>query len=107
MESKGRHLALSKTVYFFRCGESGLYALTTDPTGHILPSRIYPRVRWCFERPLTLPLNKTSPIRDFVKTILDTIAKYGFYLTHALAIQAELLAVTVQHDDEGIEMRRQ
>ena len=28
-----------KTIYVFRCGESGLYAFTADPKGHILPSR--------------------------------------------------------------------
>jgi hypothetical protein len=31
----------------------------TDPTGHILPSRIYPRIRWRFERRVTV--EKNSP----------------------------------------------
>jgi hypothetical protein len=35
--SVSRHSSPTKEVYVFRCGESGLYAFTADPKGHILP----------------------------------------------------------------------
>jgi hypothetical protein len=68
---------LSKTIYVFRCSGTGLYALTTDPSGHILPSRIYPRIRWRFERRATL-----SPKQEIERETLDAITRQGFYLTH-------------------------
>ena len=83
-------MSRSKTIYVFRCGESGLYALTTDPTAHILPSQIYPRIRWRFEQDVTLRLNKNSPKQKIVKAALDAIAKYGFYLIHGATMRAEL-----------------
>jgi hypothetical protein len=82
-------LSSAKTIYVFRCGGTGLYALTTDPTGHILPSRIYPRIRWRFEQRATLRVEKNSPKTEIVRATLDAIAKHGFYLTHG-AIDAEL-----------------
>lgn len=81
----------TETIYVFRCGESGLYAFTADPKGHILPSRIYPRVRWRLERRVTLRLDRNSPNGKIVRATLDAIAKDGFRLTHA-AVNAELLA---------------
>jgi hypothetical protein len=30
-----RCLSLAKTIYLFRCGESGLYAFTADPSGRV------------------------------------------------------------------------
>jgi hypothetical protein len=81
-------LSPAKTIYIFRCSGTGLYALTTDPTGHILPSRIYPRIRWQFERRATLRV-ENSPKPEIVRATLDVIAKHGFYLTHE-AIDAEL-----------------
>jgi hypothetical protein len=81
---------LSKTIYVFRCSGTGLYALTADPSGHILPSRIYPRIRWRFERRVTV--QKNSPKQKLVRATLDAIAKHGFYLTHK-AIDAELAQV--------------
>jgi len=83
-----RCLSLAKTVYLFRCGESGLYAFTADPSGHILPSRIYPQIRWRFERRVTLQSDRNSPKRKIVRAILDAIAEHGFHLTHA-AVNAE------------------
>ena len=77
-----------KTIYLFRCGESGLYAFTADPSGQILPSRIYPQIRWRFERRVTLHPDRNSPKRKIVRAILDAIAEHGFHLTHA-AINAE------------------
>jgi hypothetical protein len=67
----GQCVSPTKTLYVFRCGESGLYALTADPKGHILPSRIYPRVRWQFERRLTLRLDRKSPKGKIVRATLD------------------------------------
>jgi hypothetical protein len=81
-------MSLAKTVYLFRCGESGLYAFTADPSGHVLPSRIYPQIRWRFERRVTLRSDENSLRRKIVSKILDAIAEHGFYLTHA-AVNAE------------------
>jgi hypothetical protein len=79
-----RYLSLAKTIYLFRCGESGLYAFTADPSGHVLPSRIYPQIRWRFERRVTLRPDKNA----LKHNILDAIAEHGFHLTHA-AVNAE------------------
>jgi hypothetical protein len=81
-------MSLPKTIYLFRCGESGLYAFTADPSGQILPSRIYPQIRWRFERRVTLHPDRNSPKRKIVRAILDAIAEHGFHLTHA-AVNAE------------------
>jgi hypothetical protein len=81
-------MLLAKTIYLFRCGETGLYAFTVDPSGHILPSRIYPQIRWRFERRVTLRLDGNVPKRQTATAILDAIAKNGFHLTHA-AVSAE------------------
>jgi len=83
-----RYLSLAKTIYLFRCGESGLYAFTADPSGHVLPSRIYPQIRWRFERRVTLRPDKNSPKHEIASKILDAIAEHGFHLTHA-AVNAE------------------
>jgi hypothetical protein len=91
-------LSPAKTIYVFRCTGTGLYALTTDPTGHILPSRIYPRIRWRFERRVTV--EKNSPKQGIVRATLKAIAKHGFYLTHK-AIDAELAVGAVIHGRRG------
>src|ERR1700722_10544423 len=83
-----RCLSLAKTIYLFRCGESGLYAFTADPSGHILPSRIYPQIRWRFEGRITLQPDKHSQQWKIARAILDAIAVHGFHLTHA-ALNAE------------------
>ena len=83
-----RCLLLAKTIYLFRCGESGLYAFTADPSGRVLPSRIYPQIRWRFERRVTLRPDGNSSKRKIVRAILDSIAEHGFHLTHA-AVNAE------------------
>ena len=64
-------MSFAKTNYVFRCGESGLYAFTADPKGHILPSRIYPRIRWQIERTVTLSLNRNSPNGKIVRATLE------------------------------------
>jgi hypothetical protein len=74
------------SIYIFRCGESSLYALTADRTGQILPSRIYPRVRWRLERCVTLQRDKNSAKQECVKAALDAVKRRGFCLTHAEAM---------------------
>jgi hypothetical protein len=81
-------MSLAKTIYLFRCGESGLYAFTADPSGHALPSRIYPQIRWRFERRVTLRPDRNSPKWQIASAILDAITERGFHLTHA-AVNAE------------------
>ena len=88
MPGPATDMSLAKTVYLFRCGESGLYAFTADPSGHILPSRIYPQIRWRFERRVTLRSDENSLRHKIVSKILDAIAEHGFHLTHA-AVNAE------------------
>jgi hypothetical protein len=83
-----RCLSLAKTIYLFRCGESGLYVFTADPSGHILPSRIYPQIRRRFERRVMLQPDRNSPKRKIVRAILGAIEEHGFHLTHA-AVSAE------------------
>jgi hypothetical protein len=81
-------MSLAKTIYLFRCGESGLYAFTADPSGHTLPSRIYPQIRWRFERRVKLRPDRNSPKWQIASSILDAITEHGFHLTHA-AVDAE------------------
>ena len=81
-------MSLAKTIYLFRCGESGLYAFTADPSGYILPSRIYPQIRWRLERRVTLRPDKNSLKHKIASKILDAIAEHGFHLTHA-AVNSE------------------
>jgi hypothetical protein len=76
--------------YIFRCGETGLYALTADRTGDILPSQIYPQVRWRFERPLAHRRDQNAAKLEFIKATLDAVRRRGFYLTHAGARSLEL-----------------
>jgi hypothetical protein len=102
--SDSRYLPPVHTIYLFRCGESGLYAFTADPKGHILPSEIYPRVLWRFEQPVTLRLERNSPKRQIAKAVLNAIARHGFHLAHA-AINAELLAFATQHYDSAVAPR--
>ena len=83
-----RCMSPAKTIYLFRCGESGLYAFTADPSGHVLPSQIYPQIRWRFERRVTLRSDKNSLRHKIERKILDAIAEHGFHLTHA-AVNAE------------------
>ena len=85
-------MSLAKTVYLFRCGESGLYAFTADPSGHILPSRIYPQIRWRFERRVTLQPDRNSSKRKIVRAILDAIAALNFGALGYLIVGMFLLA---------------
>jgi hypothetical protein len=88
-------LRSAKTAYVFRCGESGLYAFTLDPNGHALPSRIYPAIRWQFDRTVTLRPDRISPQGHIAGAVLAAIAKHGFHLTH-VAVTAELQTVSGQ-----------
>jgi hypothetical protein len=85
------------TLYVFRCGESGLYALATDPEGRKLPWRLYPRIRWSLARRVMLRRDESLSNIAIVNVALAAIAEHGFHLAHA-AVHAELLAVTAQHD---------
>jgi hypothetical protein len=82
---------VTKTIYLFRCGDSGLYAITADPSGRALPSRIYPQIRWRFERLVTVGTGIKSPNQKIMRAILDSIAKEGFKLIHA-SVSPELCA---------------
>jgi hypothetical protein len=68
-------IAKANSIYIFRCGESGLYALTADPTGQILPSHIYPRVRWRFERRVMLRRGENTTTQECIKATLDAISR--------------------------------
>jgi hypothetical protein len=93
---ESRHAAsrsspVTKTIYLFRCGDSGLYALTADSSGSVLPSRIYPQIRWRFERLVTMRTDSNSLKQKIVQAILDSIAEEGFKLIHA-SVNPELHA---------------
>jgi hypothetical protein len=92
--------SLGTTIYLFRCGESGLYAFTSDRKGRVLPSRLYPRMLWRFAQIVTLPLNKSSPGEKMFSAILDGIERHGFHLIHA-ALDEELLAFTAPGENKG------
>jgi hypothetical protein len=81
----------TKTIYLFRCGDSGLYALTADSSGSALPSRIYPQIRWRFERLVTMRTDNNSLKQKIVQAILDSIEEEGFKLIHA-SVNPELYA---------------
>jgi hypothetical protein len=81
----------TNTIYLFRCGDSGLYALTEDSSGSTLPSRIYPQIRWRFERLVTVRTDSNSLKQKIMQAILDSIAKEGFKLIHA-SVSPELYA---------------
>jgi hypothetical protein len=78
-----RSSPVTKTIYLFRCDDSGLYALTADFSGNALPSRIYPQIRWRFERLVTVRTDSNSLKQKIVQSILDSIAEEGFKLIHA------------------------
>jgi hypothetical protein len=82
---------VTKTIYLFRCGDSGLYALTADSSGSALPSRIYPQIRWRFERLVTVRTDSNCLKRKIVQAMLDSIAEGGFKLIHA-SVNPELHA---------------
>ena len=82
---------VTKTIYLFRCGDSGLYALTADSSGSALPSRIYPQIRWRFERLVTVRTDSNYLKQKIVQAILDSIAEEGFKLIHA-SVHPELYA---------------
>jgi hypothetical protein len=74
---------VTKTIYLFRCGDSGLYAFTADSSGSALPSRIYPQICWRFERLVTVRTDSNYLEQKIVQAILDSIAEEGFKLIHA------------------------
>jgi hypothetical protein len=85
-----RNPPLAEAIYLFRCGETGLYALTADPSGEILPSKLYPQIKWRLERHVTLQPAAHSPDGKISRATRGAIAKHGFYLTHAAAHSARI-----------------
>lgn len=86
----------AKRIYVFRCNESGLYALTADREGRMLPSQMYPQITWQFEHALTLRLDGNSWRDQILRVTLDGVAERGFHLIHA-ALYGELLGFIAQH----------
>jgi hypothetical protein len=74
-------LSISKTVYVFRCGTSGLYALTTDRSGEYLPVHGCCPAGWGFERSIAIAAESST--NELVRATLSAIAKQGYYLSHA------------------------
>jgi hypothetical protein len=70
-------------VYVFRCNKRGLYALTADPEGRMLPSQICPEITWGFEQALTFRLDGNSWRDSILSVMLDRVAEHGFHLIHA------------------------
>ena len=79
----------TRTVYLFRCGESGLYAFAADREGRFLPSRLYPRMLWRLERAAILRVDRNSHHREYLRAALEAISKHGFHLSH-IALDEEL-----------------
>jgi hypothetical protein len=73
----------AEAIYLFRCGETGLFAFTADPNGQILPSGMYPQIKWRLEQRVTLRTATNLRGRKIARAALDAIAKHGFHLTHA------------------------
>ena len=82
--------SVGKLIYVFRCNKRGLYALTADPDGRMLPSQMYPEVTWGFEQALTFRLDGNSRRDSILRVTLDCVAEHGFHLIHA-ALYGELL----------------
>ncbi len=86
-----------KTIYVFRCDESGLFAFTADREGSMLPSQLYPQISWRFEHVLVPRYDGNSARDKILRATLDGVAKRGFHLVHA-ALYGELLGF-MTHDD--------
>lgn len=76
-------MSAHQAIHVFRCGASGLYALTQDRSGSVLPAAGCCPAGWQFER--TIDLASASALRktDLVRATLSAIAKQGYYLSHA------------------------
>jgi hypothetical protein len=79
-----------KLIYVFRCNKRGLYALTADPEGRMLPSQMRPEITWGFGQALTFRLDGNSWRDSILRGTLDRVAEHGFHLIHA-ALYGELL----------------
>ena len=82
--------SLGKLIYVFRCNKRGLYALTADPEGRMLPSQMHPEISWGFEQALTFRFDGNSWRDSILRVTLDRITEHGFHLIHA-ALYGELL----------------
>jgi len=92
---KSMHNRPEKSIYVFRCEETGLYAFAADREGRMLPSQIYPQITWRFEQALTLRLDGNLSRDQILRATLDGVAKRGFHLIHP-ALYGELLGFTTQ-----------
>jgi hypothetical protein len=81
-----------KLIYVFRCSRRGLYALTADPEGRMLPPQTCPEITWGFEQALTFRLDGNSWRDSILSVTLDRVAEHGFHLIHA-ALYGELLGL--------------
>ncbi len=85
-----------QTIHLFRCGTSGLYALTNDRSGTVLPAAGCCPAGWHFERSIALPPQEALPKSELLRATLSAIARHGYYLSDAaitglpLAIAADL-----------------
>jgi hypothetical protein len=79
-----------RLIYVFRCNKRGLYALTADPEGRMLPSQMCPEITWGFEQALTFRLDGNSWRDSILRVTLDRVVEHGFHLIHA-ALYGELL----------------
>jgi hypothetical protein len=79
-----------KLIYVFRCNKRGLYALTADPEGRMLPSQMCPEITWGFEQALTFHLDGNSWRDSILRATFDRAAEHGFHLIHA-TLYGELL----------------
>jgi len=84
-------------IHVFRCGATGLYALTADSAGRNLPTQAC-KEKWQFEQSIALRLDNSVLKHELTKATLAAIAKHGFYLTHA-AIHA--LPFATVHNEAG------
>jgi hypothetical protein len=72
-----------QTIHVFRCGTSGLYALTIGRSGKTLLPAVCCAAGWRFEKSIRLSERKLSAQGELAIATLAAIAKQGYYLTHA------------------------
>jgi hypothetical protein len=76
-------LSDSQAIHIFRCGASGLYALTADRSGNVLPTAGCCPAGWRFERTVWLPQPQLLRKSELVRATLSAITRQGYYLSHA------------------------
>jgi hypothetical protein len=76
-------LSAEKAIHVFRCGTSGLYALTNDRNGSILPAAVCCPAGWEFQRTIALPPLTALRKSELVRATVSAIESQGYYLSHA------------------------